>query len=189
MARDRSVQRWLRERRLVRLIVPVAPVANQVDEKALPEALAIGHAQSHRLNAGLRIVRVHVHDWNLEPFGQVARVVRGARVDGIRRESHLVVRNDVHRAADAIAAEELEIERFRDDPFAGKRGVAVQDHGEHAQLVPLARRATGHALLGPNDSHCHRIDQLEVAWIGDELQLDRAPCQECRGWIDSPCDT
>ena len=62
MRRDRLVHHRLRERRLVALVVSVAPVADEVDQEVEAEARAVLPRQPRRLEARDRIVRVDVHD-------------------------------------------------------------------------------------------------------------------------------
>ena len=92
MRLDRRVQRRLRERRLVALVVPVTTIADEIDEEVLLELRAIRDAKPHGGDARLQVVGVHVHDRNLEALREIARVVRRARVDRVGREADLVVR-------------------------------------------------------------------------------------------------
>ena len=105
MGLDGRVQRRLRERRLVAFVVAVPTVPHEIDEEILPELRAIRDAKSHRRDARLDVVRVHVDDRDLEALREIARVVCGPRVRRIGREADLVVDDDVQRAPDRISAE------------------------------------------------------------------------------------
>ena len=59
---DLLVHQRLRERRLVAFVVPVTPVADQVDQEVAPEARAVLPRQPRGLEAGGRIVGVDVDD-------------------------------------------------------------------------------------------------------------------------------
>ncbi len=73
---DPLVHQGLRVGRLVALVVTVAAVADDVDHHVAVELVAVHHRESHRRQACLRVVRVHVDDRHVEPLGEIARVVR-----------------------------------------------------------------------------------------------------------------
>ena len=73
---DLLVEPRLGEARLVAFVVPVAPVADQIDEEVTTELAPIGRRQSRRFDARLGIVGVDVDDGNLEAARHVARVQR-----------------------------------------------------------------------------------------------------------------
>jgi hypothetical protein len=82
---------------------------------------------------------------------------------------NLIVRDDVDRAARAVAGERMQVERFRDDALAGECGVAVdQDRHRRVRIeVPLVGggRRAGHAFQ-------HRIDRFEMARVRRHAELD-----------------
>ncbi len=129
MALDDVVQPGLGERRLIRLVVPVPSVSDEVDQDILAELHPVLDRDPHGDDAGFGVVAVHVEHRHLEALRDVAGVVRAARVDGIGGEAHLVVGDDVQRATHAIAAEQREVHRLRDDTLARERRVAVHDKG------------------------------------------------------------
>ena len=83
--RDLLVHQRLRERGLVAFVVPVAPVADQVDQEVALESLAVRERQPRRLDARFGIVGVDVDDRDLEAARQPARVRGAVRV--FRRRS------------------------------------------------------------------------------------------------------
>ena len=86
------------------------------------------------------------------------------------READLVVDDHVERAAHAVGVELAEIERLLDDALAGEGGVAVdQDH--HPVLPGMVARAV---LPGPHPAQGHRIDELQMAGIEAEREVDAA---------------
>ena len=85
MIGDAGVEQRLREGWLVALVVAPAPIADQVNQEILVEALPVGMGQCGRGETGLRIVGVDVHDRDLEALGEVAGVEGGARL--VRRRS------------------------------------------------------------------------------------------------------
>jgi hypothetical protein len=74
MLGDLLVHRRLREPRFVSLVVAPAAVADEIDEEVAAEARAVGDGETRRFDAGDRVVRVHVHDRNLEAARETARV-------------------------------------------------------------------------------------------------------------------
>ena len=140
--RDDLVHRRLRERRLVALVVAVAAIPDEVDQRVALERRAIRRRQPRDLDAGLRVVRVHVEDRNLEAADQAARVGRRERLPRRGGEADLVVRDDVDRAADVVEPQPRQVQRLGDDALARKRGVAVdQDRQRDALVDDRGRRA------------------------------------------------
>ena len=68
---DHLVHRWLRVGGLVGLVVPEAPVADQVDEDVVPELLTERERQPHRGDARSHVVGVDVDDRDVEALGEV----------------------------------------------------------------------------------------------------------------------
>ena len=112
---DLAVHHRLRERRLVAFVMPVPPVADQVDEEIALELFAIAERQPGRGDAGLRIVGVDVHDRNLERARQPARVERAVGIVRRGRKPDLVVRDDVDGAARRIAVQPVQVQGLGDD--------------------------------------------------------------------------
>ena len=59
---DRLVHHRLRERRLVALVVPVTPIADQIDQEVAPKRARYSQRQARRLEARDRIVGIDVDD-------------------------------------------------------------------------------------------------------------------------------
>jgi hypothetical protein len=163
------VEGGLSEARVVSLVVPVAPVADQIDDHVLVEPLAELDRESRRVNARLGIVGVHVEDGGLDDLGQVARVAREAVVGRVGGEADLVVHDDVDRPAGRVAVELGERERLRDQTLPGERGVAVDQDRHHAAAIRVAEVV----LLGANHALRHGVDRLQVARVRAEREVDR----------------
>jgi hypothetical protein len=87
-------------------------------------------------------------------------------------EAHLVVDDDVHGAAGAVAAQLRHLQRLADDALAGEGRVAVQQDRQDGE----ARLAlVDDVLLGAHDALEHRVDGLEVRGVGLQLHGDRLP--------------
>ena len=149
----------------VRLIVPKAPVADQIDQHVVLERLAEFHRQVDRCDACIDVVGIDVNDRDVEAFGKVACIARRAAAGRIGRETDLVVRNDMERAAGRVPCQRLQIEHLGNDALTGERRVAVNEyrHGSLEIEGRLLMRMIGLECAGtPLD---HRIDRLEMTGI------------------------
>src|SRR5207249_4340192 len=171
LGRDLLVHHRLREGRIVELVVPVPAVADEVDEDVFLEALAKADGQAGRLHRGLGVVAVHVEDGRLDDLGDVARVGGEAVRLGRRREADLVVDDDVHRAAGAVAVELREPEGLGHHPLAGEGRVAVHEDGHDARVLGVVQVL----LLGAHHALDDRIDRLQVARVGGQREVDLPP--------------
>ena len=116
-----------------------------------------------------RIVAVHVEDRRLDHLGDVGRIGRRARVARIGGEADLVVDDEMHRAAGAVALQARQPEAFRDHALAGERRVAVDQQRHHHGAV--FRRRAVLVLLGAHLAEHHRIDDLEMRRVRGERQM------------------
>ena len=80
VGRDRRSEERLRVGGLVLLVVPVAPVADEVDDDVVAEAASVREREPHRGDRRLGIVGVHVDDRNVEALREVAGVTGRAAV-------------------------------------------------------------------------------------------------------------
>ena len=126
MLPDRLVHQRLGERRLVAFVVAVAAIAEHVDDDRLLEFLPELGRDLGGVDHRFRIVAVGVEDRRLDHLGDVGGIGRGARIARIGREADLVVDDEMHRAAGAVAAQARQAEAFRDHALAGERRVAVK---------------------------------------------------------------
>ena len=157
---------------LVGLVVAVAAVADHVDDDVAAPALAVGHRQADRRGAGLDVVGVDVDDRDVEALRHVGGVGGRAGVLGVGGEAHLVVLDDVDRAAGRVAAQRLQVERLGDHSLAGEGGVAVQQHRHRALRLVLELRPVDLGLEEAGRALDHRVDELEVARVGVEAHGD-----------------
>ena len=127
--------------RLVALVVPVAPVTDEVDDHVVAEALAVHHRQAGGGQAGLGIVGVDVDDRRVEALGQVGRVVGRATLARPGRESDLVVGDEMHGAAGGVAVEARQVQRLGHHALRGERRVAVDQHRQGDRVVEPRHRA------------------------------------------------
>src|SRR5262245_60257056 len=109
MLRNDLIERWLREGRFVALVVAVAAIADKIDQKVEFEAMPVRPRQASRFDAGNRIVGVDMHDRDLEPARQSARVTGAVRLFWRGGETEQIVGDDVNHPADLITVETGEI--------------------------------------------------------------------------------
>ena len=167
MRRNLLVHQRLRERRLVAFVVPVTPVADQIDQEVALESAAVFPREPCSFEAGRWIVGIDVHDRDLEPAGESARVAGAVGLVGRCREAELIVRDDVNRSTGVVAVEAGKIERLRDDALTGKRGVAMDQHRQRRGTAETRRAAlVGVRARGARHSHDHRIHRLQMARVG-----------------------
>src|SRR5881296_3354815 len=174
---DLLVHHRLREGRIIELVVPVTAVADEVDEDVLLEALAEADGEAGRLHRGLGVVAVHVEDGRLDDLGDVARVGGEAVRLGRRREADLVVDDDVHRAARAVAVELGEPERLGHHSLTGESRIAVHEDGHDAGVLGVVQVL----LLGAHHALDDRVDRLEMARVGGEREVHFPP--RARGMV------
>ena len=122
---DLRVKIRLGEGGLVPFVVPVTPVAIQVDDNIPTELLAEIERELRDEHHRQRIVAIHMENRDLDRLGDVGRIHRRARIFGKSREADLVVHDHVHRSASAVARELRHVERFINNPLPREGGVAM----------------------------------------------------------------
>ena len=167
---DAVVEDGLGEGGLVALVVPAPPVAVEVDDDVAAVALAEVEGDVDDLGHRLRLLAVDVEDRRLEHLRDVRAVGVGTRALRRRGEADLVVDDDVKRASDVVGRKLRQVERLLDDSLAGEGGVAV-DQEEHR---PVAQVVADPVLLGAHAAHRHRVDELEVARVERQREVDPA---------------
>ena len=163
MLADRLVHDGLRRGRLVRLVVAVPAVADEVDDDVLAELHPVVERETRDEDDGLGVVGIHVEDRGLDHLGDVAAIERRSRVRRLAgREAELVVDDDVQRAAGRESTRLRELQRLHDDALPRERRVAVDQKRKNraarrvaALLLPRADRALDH---GVHDLEMRRIE-------------------------------
>ena len=174
LALDLLRHQRLRVRGLVLLVVPEAPVPDEVYDEVVAELLPVGERKPDRRQRSLGIVGVHMDDWHVEAFREVARVAGRAPLGWVGREPDLVVGDDVERPAGGVAVDRVEVERLGDDALASERRVAVDEDRERDRRVVDAAGARPIRLLRPRMALDDGVDRLQVARVRGEGHLDVA---------------
>ncbi len=149
--------------------MPASAVAQQVDDDILLELLPELERQPDHPHAGFRVVTVHMEDRCLDHPGGIGGVDAGAGGGRSGGEPDLVVDDDVHSAAGAVAAKLGQVQRLGHHALAGEGRVAVHEYRQHAEAL-LA--FVDDVLLGPHDALEYRVDRLEVARVGRQRHRD-----------------
>mmetsp|Transcript_24163 Transcript_24163/g.53761 ORF Transcript_24163/g.53761 Transcript_24163/m.53761 type:complete len:684 (+) Transcript_24163:256-2307(+) len=157
---DLGVQLGLRVHGLVQLVVPVASVADEVDDAVLPELLPPLHSHLEGRHHRQRVVAVAVEDGDVEGLAQVGAVHSGSGVVGVRREAHLVVDHHVDSPPHCEVRNTGHLDGLIHDPLSREGRVSVQQHRHVLQLVLLA--VSGEKLLGADFADGYGVDGLEV---------------------------
>ena len=165
---DGLVHHWLRVCRFVGLVVAKAAVSDQVDDDVAAEFLPEGRGQPHRAHASGDVVGVDVNDRQVEAFRHIRGVAGRSSFFRIRRETELVVGDDVQGTASRVALQLCEVEDFSDDALRGEGRVAVDQDRHRARAVEMRLRTLAPGLLGARPTLDDWIDRLEVTGIGQQ---------------------
>ncbi len=162
------VHQRLGHRRVVALIVSAATVADEVDDDVVLEFLAVSNCELRHAHDGLGVIAIDVEDRCLNGLGNVGRVERRARVARQRRESDLVVGDDVDGSTGAVTAQLGHLQRLNHNALSRHRRVSVDEDGKNGE-----GRDRLEVLLGTNDSFEHAVDGFEVRRIRGEVDGNR----------------
>ena len=80
----------------------------------------------------------------------------------------------MQRATGAVAREVAQVERFGHNTLGGKRSIAVNRDGQRGARVELCVAVVPVGLFGARAPVHHRIDELEVARVGEQCHPDHA---------------
>src|SRR5436190_17922478 len=160
MIADCLVHQWLRERWLVAFVVPVAAIAEHVDNDGMLEFLPElgGHFRGkyHRL----WVVAVGVKDRRLDQLGKVGWVRRRPRIARISRKADLIIDDEMHGAAGAVSAQLRQAEALRNNALACESGIAGNEE-RHCHCTIFAGAAEL-ILLGAHLAKHNGVNDLEM---------------------------
>ncbi len=168
MRADALIHQGLREGGLVAFVVAEAAIAEHVDDHRLVEHLAEFDSDLDDIDNGLGIVAVHMEYRRLDHLRHIRRIGRRARIARIGRKADLVVDDEMHRAASAVALEAREPETFGNDALAGEGRVAVDEQRQHFAALDVIMLLI---LLGAHLAEHDGIDDLEMRGVGGQRQM------------------
>ena len=114
--------------RLVSFVVTEPAKSDHIQHDVLLILLAVVECDAQGAIGGFRIVSINMKDWRLGHARDVSRINRRAAFLRRSGKADLIVDNDVHRAARAIAAQLRELQSLHHDALSRERSVAVQQH-------------------------------------------------------------
>jgi len=103
----------------------MAAIAPHVDNNRLVEFLPELGRNLGGEHHGFRIVAVHVEDRRVDHLRHVGRIGRRTRVTRIGGEADLVIDDEMHRTAGAVALQIREAEALGDHALARERRIAM----------------------------------------------------------------
>ena len=169
VTRNLPVHHGLGKARLIALVVTVAAVADQVNHKVFVKPYAIGERQARRLDRRLRVIGVHVHDWNPEAPRQVARVDRAPALLGRGGEPDLVVGDDMNRAPSVVTRQAKKIQRLGHYALAREGRIAMDEDRQRPRGIEARRPRPIHLSSGSaRHSLDHGVDRFEVTRVRRE---------------------
>ena len=156
---DILVHQRLRRRRFIGFVMAVAAVADQINDHVFRELLPEIEREFGAECDRFRIVAVHVQHRRADHLGDIGAIQRGACVLAFAGgETHLVIDDDMQRAADREPAGLRHLEQFHHHALAGECGVAVHDDRQYL----LARPVAATVLARTYAAHHHRIDDFKM---------------------------
>ena len=165
MIRDGPGHVGLRKRGFVRFVVPVPPVAHEVDHHIATKFLPKLKGQLHDARHFGRAVAVHMEHRRLDDLCHIRAMIGRSCVGRQGRESDLVVDDNVDRSARRIAGKLGEVQCLGHDTLSRKRCVTMKKDGNHR--LPVGR-VVKESLPCPRLPFNPRVHCLQVAWIRRE---------------------
>ena len=107
--------------------MPVAPVADQIDDHIFAEFRAVIAGKFNNVNHAFRVFSVHVKDRYHEHLGNVGGVSRGTGIIRQRGIANLVVDNNMNSAPGAVSFQLGHIQSLGHNTLTGKSGVTVDE--------------------------------------------------------------
>src|SRR5262249_47849169 len=125
MVLDGFVKERLSNRGVIYFAVPVATIADQIDDNVGAKAIAILDSKSPDAHHGIDIFRIHMEDWDRLPTRDLRRESRGISFLRHRGEANKVVGDDVNRSADGVTSEIGKVQRLSNYALASKSRISV----------------------------------------------------------------
>src|SRR5689334_10146836 len=171
MLLDRRIHLRLGEARLVALIVAEAPVAPHVDDDVAVESLAEFDRELAAECDSFGIVTVDVEDRRLDALGDIRRIGRRARKLRAGGEAHLVVDDEMNRAAGGVTGQAREAEAFPDHALPRESRVAMEQDRKNRIALLVALVGLNRTRLAEDD----RIDSFQVRGVRQKRQMNADP--------------
>ncbi len=161
MVFDFFVKQRLRDGGVVDLAMPVAAVADQVDDHIGAEAVTVFGSHPGDADNSVYVFTVNVENGNRLAARDARRKAGRVLLHITGGESQQVVDDYVNRAADGIAGQVSIVHGFGQDALSGESSVAVHQQRKIFFASTFARAV----LLGASAAHGDGVDSFEVAGI------------------------
>mmetsp|Transcript_53699 Transcript_53699/g.148935 ORF Transcript_53699/g.148935 Transcript_53699/m.148935 type:complete len:420 (+) Transcript_53699:1617-2876(+) len=165
---DRLVEQWLRELRIVALVVPKAPVAHHIQNHVVTPLLPVLGSHFEGTDYPNGIVRIAMENRHPEGLAQVRAILGGPGISRVSSEANLIVDDDMDGSAHVEVLHMCQLHRLINDTLTSKGSVTVQQDRHHP--LPGRFRIPQVVLLCPRPSKCHRADSLQVGGVGFERE-------------------
>ena len=144
---------------LVRFVVAMTAVAEEVNEHIAFKGITEVQRQTGNESNGFRVIRVNVEDWRLHHLTDVGAVRGRTRVQRVRGgKAHLVVDHDANGTAHFITTRFRHVQGFLNHALPGYRRITVNGDWQHfvaAWLVQTIQTRT-------HGTDNHRANDFQV---------------------------
>lgn len=119
---------------------------NQIDDDIPAKVGSPLCSDIAHVHDGLGIIGIHVEDGSVDDASHVRAIWRRTGRTRIRRESNLIVDNDVDGSVGRVIRQVAQVERLVDHTLARECGIAVQKNAHHLQEIKHANQIHDKAL-------------------------------------------
>lgn len=166
---DALVHEGLGERGLIRLVMSVLSVADEINDDVVLELGAPVSGKLANEGDGLNIIGVDVEDGGVDGLGNIGTVGSRSGEAGIGGETNLVVDNQVDGTTSGEGRKRVESETLVDDTLGGKGSITVKEDRHGGLVVALVVIIVLDSTRLAQDN---RVLGLQMGRVGDERELD-----------------
>ena len=171
---DDGVHEWLGVGWLIKFVVTHLTVADEVDDNITAKLLSVLSSDAECVGNIVHLVSVNVENRGADCSCNFRTVSARSCAVGSRRETNLVVNDDVNGATDSVVLQLLHLEALVDDTLSGDGGITVDHDGD--DLLAVLLLTTKEVLLGTSASSHTRVHSLQMRGVSHQSQLDFMAC-------------
>ena len=172
---DLLIKKRLGDGGIVDLAMTVTAVADEIDDDIGAEFVAVLGGNASDPHDGIDVFSVDVEDGNGLTTRDAGGKPGGVFLGVAGGEAEKIIDDDVNGAADGIAGKVGVIHGFGEDALSGESGIAMDQEGK----IFIACAFGSAVLLGTSAADGDGIDGLEVAGVGDEMDVNFAATSCC----------
>ena len=117
---------WLSEFRLVKLVVSITTITNNVNENILVESLSVFDCEFAHSVDGFWIISVDMNDWGIECLSDITAVERSSSVNRISSETNLIIYNHMDGTSNREFWNFSKCKRFIHNTLCGECCITVK---------------------------------------------------------------